>query len=377
MKKLHLLFHGRMPSEKAAALFAAKSAAAFAQVGFDVTLVAPRRLTTSGDVFAYYHLPPTFKVVYLPTLDLFNVPLLARLAFKISFVVFSLSALFYAWRQSRHDIFYSNETLPLYIVSFIRKNTFFEMHDFVDSKLQLFKSMLHRFRWILVHNTWKQQKLFELLPSASTKTICVPNPVDESLLLQTLNKTEARTKCQLPPDKKIIVYTGHLYGWKGTDTLAQAATQLPVNYLVVFVGGTPADIERFKKQFAHVPTIRIVGHKPHEEIKYWQAAADVLVLPNSGKENISKYYTSPMKLFEYMAARRPIVASRLPSITEIVDERCTFLFEADNPHDLTQRIIQAAESDQTVISPMVERALALVKDNTWLHRAQKISDFIK
>jgi glycosyltransferase involved in cell wall biosynthesis len=52
----------------------------------------------------------------------------------------------------------------------------------------------------------------------------------------------------------------------------------------------------------------------------WQKAADALVLPNTAKEDISKYYTSPMKLFEYMASRRPIVATNIPSITEIINE---------------------------------------------------------
>jgi hypothetical protein len=74
-KKLFLIFHGRFPSEKAAALFAAESAAAFAGQNYEVTLIAPRRLGRFNEsCFDFYGLPKNFKVVFLPTVDLFWIP---------------------------------------------------------------------------------------------------------------------------------------------------------------------------------------------------------------------------------------------------------------------------------------------------------------
>ena len=62
----------------------------------------------------------------------------------------------------------------------------------------------------------------------------------------------------------------------------------------------------------------------------WLAAADILVIPTSGKEPIGARYTSPMKLFEYMAARLPIIAAKVPSLTEILSDDSAFWFEPDN-----------------------------------------------
>src|ERR1044071_10426309 len=64
--------------------------------------------------------------------------------------------------------------------------------------------------------------------------------------------------------------------------------------------------------------VSLVGFKPHSEARLFQKAADVLVLPHSMKYLHSAYYTSPLKLFEYMAAGAPIVAAELPSIREVI-----------------------------------------------------------
>src|SRR5262249_38961917 len=131
-KKLYLILHGRFPSEKAAALFAAKSAEAFADIGLSVTLLIPRRLgRIHKSAFDFYGLKPNFKIVFLPTVDLFAIPGLKRLAFFTSFIVFSIFSFFYlVFKANREDIIYSNETLPILLASLIFPNTVYEIHDF-------------------------------------------------------------------------------------------------------------------------------------------------------------------------------------------------------------------------------------------------------
>lgn len=376
MKKLFLIFHGRFPSDKAASLFAAKSAEAFAEKGMDVILIAPRRLGRErGDVYAYYGVKKNFRTVFLPVIDIGTVRFLHHSRFLISFFSFSLASFIYLiFKASQEDIVYSNESLPLFLASFIYSKTFYEMHDFPESKLRLFRIFIKRMRWVLIHNQWKADRAKELLFLDSKKIICEPNAVDIGEFDISATKEEARDQLQLPRDKKIIAYTGHLYSWKGVDVLAQAAHQLPEDYLIVFVGGTSEDENKFRKRYGNNPKIKIVGFRPHAEISLWQKAADVLVLPNTAKENISKYYTSPMKLFEYAASSRPIVASRIPSITELVDEQEVFLVEPDNVQALAEGIQRVCEDEKLALS-LSRAAYAWVSEHTWQKRAERILRF--
>jgi hypothetical protein len=126
MKRLFLIFHGRFPSEKAASLFAAKSCEAFAVQGYEVTLLVPRRLgVDKSDPLGFYGVHKNFRVVHIPTIDLFWVPLFCRGAFNVSLVVFSVSTLLHLFlRSNRSDVIYSNEHLPLLLASLLRRNTF-------------------------------------------------------------------------------------------------------------------------------------------------------------------------------------------------------------------------------------------------------------
>jgi len=376
MARLFLLFHGRFPGEKAASLFAAKSAEAFASQGFTVTVLVPKRKGVDArSACEYFGVADNFSIKELPVKDYFSRPIPKKAAFSLSFLFFALACRKFLKKESREgDIFYSNESLPLYAVSFLGRKTFYEMHDFPESKLGLFGMMVGRFDFILIHNRWKVDKFKREFPRAKAKIICEPNAVQLEEFDIPLSREEARKRLGLPLDKKIAVYTGHLFGWKGADTLAEAAKKLSDEFKIVFVGGTERDIASFKEKYGRLANVSIVGHKPHREIPVWQKAADLLVLPNTAKEDISKYYTSPMKLFEYMASGRPIIASDIPSIREIVDEKTAILVKPDDPEALAEAIKKASDSDH---SAMISESLARVRERTWTKRSARIMEFIQ
>ncbi|HVB19804.1 MAG TPA: glycosyltransferase family 4 protein [Candidatus Paceibacterota bacterium] len=378
-KKMFLIFHGRFPSDKAASLFVAKSAETFAREGIEVILLVPRRIgREQGNPYAYYRVEQNFRIVYLPVLDIGRIWFLQPARFLLSFLSFSLSSFFYLlMKTSGNDIVYSNETLPLFLASFIHPNVFYEMHDFPESKLGLFGVFIRRMRGVVIHNQWKADKAGELFRVSGSHILCEPNAVDIREFDIPISKDEARRKLDLPLDKKIAVYTGHLYSWKGVDTLAQAAKELPDNYLVVFVGGNSEDVQRFRSAHGATSMIRIIGFRPHHEIPLWQKAADVLVLPNTAKEDISKYYTSPMKLFEYAASKRPIVASRIPSITELVDDTSAFLVEPDNASELANGIERACQNRDSLDERSYVAYTRISSVHTWEKRAERIIDFMK
>ena len=80
-------------------------------------------------------------------------------------------------------------------------------------------------------------------------------------------------------------------------------------------------------------------------------------------------------MFEYMASKRPIVASDLPSIKEVLmHEKNAFLFEADNEKDLARKIRSVIIQD---CKNLVENAYEEVKKYTWDGRAKSIKAFIE
>jgi glycosyltransferase involved in cell wall biosynthesis len=175
----------------------------------------------------------------------------------------------------------------------------------------------------------------------------------------------------LPLDKKIVLYAGHLYERKGAFVVGEAAPLLDDDTLVLFVGGTEDEIPDFTNRYGSDSHVRILGPKPHADIPYYLCAADVLVLPNSAKDADARLYTSPMKLFEYMASGTPIIASDVPSVREILNEQTAYFFAPDDPRALAESVLRVLlhkeEADEKVCS-----AKKIVAVHTWEKRAKNI-----
>ncbi len=90
-----------------------------------------------------------------------------------------------------------------------------------------------------------------------------------------------------------------------------------------------------------------------------------------------RLFTSPMKLFEYMAAKIPIVASDFPSMREILENgKTAVLVESSNPKALAEGI-EKILTDREFARRISEQAYEKVKNFSWEKRAEKIAVFLK
>ena len=122
-----------------------------------------------------------------------------------------------------------------------------------------------------------------------------------------------------------------------------------------------------------LPRITFVPHQPLDKIPLYQKAADVLVLPNTAKEEASRVETSPVKLFEYLASSRPIVASDIPSIRDIVSEREVFFAQPDDGESFARVIVEALSGDPD----RSRAALSLAENSSWEERAKNIDALMR
>lgn len=378
--RIFLIFHGRFPSEKAAALFAAKSAAAFASLGREVILLVPRRLGRFKEsCFDFYCLPKNFKVVFLPTIDLFNVPGLKALAFLVSFISFSKSVFYYLlWRAKKTDIIYSNESLPLLLASFMFSKTVYEIHDFPKNNFY-YRTVFRRVKMFVATNLWKKEKIRELFGISSDRIVAEMNAVSLEDFSLNLSKVEARRKLNLPKDGNLICYSGMLRTMgmeKGIGILLEALKSVNDCKLLI-VGGNPEDVEFYEKiagEYGIIEKVVFTGFVPHKMVPLYLSASDVLVTPFP-KTPHYEFYMSPMKIFEYMAANRPIVATDLNSIKEILTPDAAVFVEPDSVAALAAGV-QELLADREKFSRYASKALSIVSEHTWQKRASRIIDFL-
>jgi len=368
----------RIPTERAHGLQIMKMCEALTQFRKnEIELWVPRRFNyVENEPFEYYGIERNFKIRRFFCIDL--IPLgrfLGPLALWVTELSFLSAVVFYILRD-KADIIYTRDKFAVFLLSFFKGNIFFETHDIPS---RIFFSGFKRARGIIAITQGLKNEFIQRGVDAQ-KIIVAPDGVDLGEFNVSETQRECRKRLNLPLDKKIVLYTGHLYEWKGVGTLLNAAKFLIFNYqflntIFIFVGGTEKDTAEFRKKAEKLTNIVIVGHKPHSEIPYWLKAADIFALPNSAKYDISKYWTSPMKLFEYMASGRPIVASKLPSIREILNENNAVFFEPDNPMALA-RSIGYMLNDMLLAKRISVQAKLEVESYTWKKRAEKITNFL-
>jgi glycosyltransferase involved in cell wall biosynthesis len=172
-----------------------------------------------------------------------------------------------------------------------------------------------------------------------------------------------------------VAYAGHLYPWKGVDLAIEAVAALSdTRGLIVGGHAQEPDLARVKalaEQLFCSARVTFTGMVPPAEVASRLREADVLVLPNPSSA-ISREFTSPLKLFEYMAAGRPIVASDLPSLREVLtDGRNALLVEPGSAHALTAGI-RRIKDDAALGERLAGQALEDVRNYTWARRAERL-----
>lgn len=357
----------RLPTEKAHGVQIMKMCEAFMRIGEEVRLVVPaRRNTITENPFSYYGIRDSFPIVSLPVWDTVS---RGRLGFLFESMQFSLQAAFFIIRQNA-DIVYGRDEMVMWLAGLItRKPVVWESHT---GAWNFFAKRVARRAKVVVVITRGLKNFYVQHGVSSAKIVIAHDGVDTEDFASPESKAIARERLGLPLDKKIALYIGRVDGWKGSNVFFDAARFFPPDVVAVVIGGEKDQVEVLRQKY---PEIIFLGYRPYRELQHNQSAGDVLVLPNTGKEAISKLFTSPLKLFSYMASGRPIVASDLQSVREILNDDLCFFVRPDDPQALAYGIIEACNESSEVAQKAI-RAKKLVVQYDWRNRAERIISFL-
>jgi glycosyltransferase involved in cell wall biosynthesis len=178
-----------------------------------------------------------------------------------------------------------------------------------------------------------------------------------------------------PAGRPVVAYAGHLYAWKGVDVLLEALAALPeVDGLIVGGHEREPDLARTQalaRTLGVSERVTFAGRVDPPRVRAMLAGAAVLALPNPASA-ISSRFTSPLKLFEYMAAGRPIVASDLPALREVLTPDVhAVLVPPGHPLALAGGIRRVL-SDPAFGARLGSAAAAAALEYTWDRRAERL-----
>ncbi|MCI4625458.1 MAG: glycosyltransferase [Candidatus Magnetoovum sp. WYHC-5] len=173
-----------------------------------------------------------------------------------------------------------------------------------------------------------------------------------------------------------LFYCGSFYPWKGVDIAIRALRYLPKERLLIVGGGKRAEeLNRLAREEGVNHRVTFTGMVAQRDVAAYMSKAKVALIPNL--PHSPSMHSSPLKMFEYMAAEVPIVASNLPGISEVLEnQESAVLFEAGSVDGLVSALSLVLNNPAYATS-IAKNAKILAQRYTYSQRAQLIVHFIK
>jgi glycosyltransferase involved in cell wall biosynthesis len=168
-----------------------------------------------------------------------------------------------------------------------------------------------------------------------------------------------RQELGIPPSHRVVLYTGSFEEYQGLDSLVAAIPNVRASVpgtTFVLVGSTPdrsTGLPEMASRLGLNGALKIVPRQPRERIRTFLTMADVLVSPRAFGGNL------PLKIFEYMAAGRPIVATDIPTHRALLNEERAVMVQP-GPVEMAKGITLLLQ-DPTLASSLADAAQTYAK----------------
>lgn len=356
MKKIVYISTSTVPSRAANSIHVMKMCEALSKNGNPVTLIAAHRANSIergvSDIFEFYGICHRFNVIQLRWFD--------GLAGRFFYSVGSLLNLY----KVGPDYVYCRDLVGCVLATFLGFQTIFEAHSPIETKTRTKRWLIKKFlgsgnlkKIILITKALRIHYVGRY-PEVAGKCYIAPD------CASAISSRVRPIKVFGGPDKVNVGYVGHLYRGRGMDIvtgMAKACDWADFH----FVGGEEKDIEYWEKKTRHYANCFFYGFVSPSESERYRISFDILLAPYQGSVAVAggvgntAPWMSPLKIFEYMAAKKPIVCSDLPVLKEVlthqynsllccpdnIDEWVCALEDLRDSPELRQRLGEAAYKD--------------------------------
>jgi len=372
--KVVYISNSRIPSRFANGIQVMRMCEAIAKLGHDLLLLIRSEKTgieaNQDDIFSFYGVEKSFEIKRTPLR-------------KKS--IHGLISCVYA-RLKDAELCYTRSALAACLASRLGMPTVFEIHQPLSSKVgnllapYLFDSPNLKIVSISHALTRFCEENYKINPT--NKILTKHDGVDPERFSSPFPREKAREVLGLPQDKKIICYTGNLFKGRGIELLLSVSGNLPENSIMLIVGGQGKDLEMYRDIALRMgrKNVNFLGFVPNRIVPMYLAASDILAMPyENNAEDVTGSrigdFMSPLKMFEYMASGRPIVASDLPVLREVLkDGENSLLFKPGDERGLLNAIKICLEN-KDIATKIARNAKNEATNYTWTERAKAILSF--
>ena len=228
---------------------------------------------------------------------------------------------------------------------------------------------------VTIHQKLKDN--FVRLGVPEKKILIQEDAVDLEIFDQISDDAEKnRNNLHISIKKKIVMYCGSLKPGKGIHLILQTAKKLELNNDILFyiVGGSKIEIDFWKNyNDQKYRNVVFTGFVYGSQIPQFLKSADILFMPYDKNEKdkvMDINTTSPIKLFEYMASKKPIVTSKIQVIEKILEDKESAII-LDNNYE---KGIKELLSSKKLCQKISENAYAQSKNYTYKRRCESILD---
>lgn len=209
------------------------------------------------------------------------------------------------------------------------------------------------------------------------KIIVNPNGVDADEFRPGVGGEKAREELNIGEEKTLVGFVGTFGPWHGVLALADSIALTPKNsnihFLLIGDGSLRAEVENKLRASGDLTRVTFAGVIMHDRVPAFLDACDILISPHVPLADGSEFFGSPTKLFEYMAMGKPIVASRLGQIGDVLTHNeNSLLVEPGNLKELSDAILKLANDRELSLRLGKAARAAAIAKHTWRQNAARV-----